>query len=1169
MRVLARLLIFFAIGLAIVFFTFFALDLARGAPAGRGLDHAAEALTSYVTRLAHGDLGSTTAGGATSRRMPVAEVLATTLPRSLGLLGVALAFATLAGVVLGVLAAISRRRITASLLLLMSILGASAPSFFVALLLQMLVVRLTQSVGHGILPVGGFGWGPEIVLPALVLAARPLSQIARITYVKTREVLEQDYVRTALGKGLSFGEVLRRHVARNVAIPVLTTVVISLRFALSSLPIVEVYFGWSGAGLALLRAISSQDDNLTVALLLTLAIVFLAVQSLLELAYPLLDARVGTSSEKEIETRLPRLRALPSAVARAACSVAERIRGWATYAARSILRPRLRRKRHARVTPRVPRSWSFGKTLKGTNLSILVGGLLCLTLVVVVFFGSRLAPHNPYQQAGVEKVGGTYMGPPFAPSARFPWGTDALGRDLLSLILVGAQQTLFLAGVAVAARMAAGTLLGAIAGWWRGSVVDRAIVGVAQVITPFPVLLLAMLIILAVGIRQGTLPFVVGLCAVGWGEVAQYVRAEVISLRSRPFVESARAVGAGPSRIVAAHLLPHLAPSLTALVAIEFSSVLMLLAELGFLGIFLGGGAYMEVEMFSAPVHYSDVPEWGALLATFRQAARARPWLGVYPSLAIFFSALGFHLLGEGIRREMEKGKLFLRRVLNRYTLAGAAAAGLILFLLSGSLGPAGITRREAAQFSGELATAHLAALTSEGKGSREIGTPGARAAADYIAAEFGRLGLQPIGPHGGYTVESRGGVERLTEVPTLAVDDGGPSLRYAEDFAEYSDRFRCLGEAEGPIRFVAFGDSATWAKMDVSRFKTVDLSCEVILVLSTEDASWLERRRCAAVLVVASDEELIARRPILSPQSRGDYAFTMTSLSTLPIDRPSLWISEATADRMLAGSGYSVADLRKLTPEIDARDPMTFVLPRRVALRAAGVVEDDLPVQHVIGWIPGLRGNPSDQMDNQVVVLLAQYDTAPSRPGGPVGQAANDNASGVAVLLELARLLTQTEYSPNRSFLLVAYSVSGWEGGELRAEREAGWFLEQSSLPARFFTLEAVVRLRGLGVGTSTRLTIETSGGLRLSNLFRASASRMGARMIVEETPVDLRSVFGGQSAYESGDKAPEAVLSYDGWQEATGEGDPASAIEPLGLERSGRAAAFGIMILGREEQY
>ncbi|MEW5825498.1 MAG: ABC transporter permease subunit [Candidatus Bipolaricaulota bacterium] len=1147
---------------ATIFFTLFALDLARGQSVGEALRDASRGFCDVVVRLSRGDLGATTAGGATARRMPVTEVLAVVVPRSVGLLGAALAVATFGGVLIGLLAAISRRRLAASILLFLSVLGASAPSFFVALLLQILVLSLPRLGGRSVLPMGGFGWGPEIVLPALVLAARPLAQIARITYVKTREAFEQDYVRTAFGKGLGIVGVLRRHVARNLAIPVLTTVAISLRFALGSLPIVEVYFGWSGAGQTLLRAIASQDDNLTVFLLLTLAAFFLAVQLLLEATYSRWDPRVREPvSHPELDT-WPSLRGFPAATARILRDLARRGRevlrrtpDW-----RHTVRVKLRERAEAATRKR-----DMGRRLplwRSVNLSLLVGAALCLALVIVVLFGSRLAPHNPYQMAGVERVNGTLTGPPFAPSDRYPWGTDALGRDLMSLILVGAQQTLWLAAIAVSVRLGVGVVLGAVAGWWCGSRVDRAVRGLAQVITPFPVLLLAMLVILAVGIRQGTLPFVVGLCVVGWGELAQFVRSEVIAIRSRPFLESARAIGADPLRILAAHVMPHLVPSLLALAAIEFSAVLMILGELGFLGVFLGGGAYMELEMYQPAVHYSDVPEWGALLAGFRQAARAKPWLGIYPSLALLFSALGFHLLGEGIRREIERGRLFLKRLLNRKTLLALGAAGLVFALFAGNLGSAGLTRRYASEFSAEAALQHVTALTTPEMGGREIGSAGAVAAAEYIAAEFDRLGLQAIGRDGSYLVNDVGGIERLSDVPVLELGDGGPPLAYLEDFAEYSDQFRTLGEAEGQIRFVAFGESPTYGKLDVSPFKKLDLSKDVLLVLTRLDAELLERRRCAALLVVAGSAEILAHRAVLSPASRADFAFTGAGIETTGIDRPALWISEETAERILAGVGRSLAELRAAASEVDARDPLTFLLPCRAALRIEGAVEEEMPVRHVVGWIPGEKGNPREQMDNQVVAVLVQYDVTPYRPG-QAGDGANDNASGVALLLEIARLLTQTEYVPNRSLMLVAYSGVGWSGGELRAEREAEWFLGRSVLPSRFFTFEAVVRLRGVGAGSTERLSVETSGGLRLANLFRSAASRMGGRLVIAETPVDLRAVYEGKSATESAEGVPEVTLSYENWALAEGP------IDARSLGRSGRIAAFGVLTLGREERY
>ena len=110
--------------------------------------------------------------------------------------------------------------------------------------------------------------------------------------------------------------------------------------------------------------------------------------------------------------------------------------------------------------------------------------------------------------------------------------------------VAGARQTLTLAGMAVAARTIVGVLLGAIAGWTQGSLVDRAVLGAAEVIAAFPTLLLAMTLILALGIRRGMLPFVVALCFVGWGEIMQYVRGQVIAIRTQPYIESAVAVGA-------------------------------------------------------------------------------------------------------------------------------------------------------------------------------------------------------------------------------------------------------------------------------------------------------------------------------------------------------------------------------------------------------------------------------------------------------------------------------------------------------------------------------------------------------------------------------------------------------------------------------------------------
>ena len=248
--------------LAIVLLTFFGLDMARGSPLGPAAANSLEQSRFYLTNVLQGELGVTAAASPTALSLPVAEVLPAIVGRSLGLLGVSLLLASLVGVAAGLYAARWRHSNRSLGLILASIAGVSAPSFFVALLLQIAAITWTRRTGSALVPVGGFGWDKHLILPALVLAARPIAQITRVTFVTVGDILGQDYVRTAYSKGLRGYHIRLHHVLRNAAVPILTTVGLSLRFMLSSLPVVEFFFGWPGAGFTLLRAISERDDAL-------------------------------------------------------------------------------------------------------------------------------------------------------------------------------------------------------------------------------------------------------------------------------------------------------------------------------------------------------------------------------------------------------------------------------------------------------------------------------------------------------------------------------------------------------------------------------------------------------------------------------------------------------------------------------------------------------------------------------------------------------------------------------------------------------------------------------------------------------------------------------------------------------------------------------------------
>lgn len=156
------------------------------------------------------------------------------------------------------------------------------------------IVWLYRTTGADFVPIHGFGWDAHLILPALVLAARPAANVMSLGYNALAEVLDADFVRTAHAKGLGPWIVLFRHVLRGAGVPLLTTIAVSLRFSLAILPIVEYIFNWSGIGEELLAAIQSQDTITVIGMILPLALLFVVVNILLEILYRVIDPRLRT-----------------------------------------------------------------------------------------------------------------------------------------------------------------------------------------------------------------------------------------------------------------------------------------------------------------------------------------------------------------------------------------------------------------------------------------------------------------------------------------------------------------------------------------------------------------------------------------------------------------------------------------------------------------------------------------------------------------------------------------------------------------------------------------------------------------------------------------------------------------------------------------------------------
>lgn len=244
----------------------------------------------FFSNLVKGDLGTyETQWGP----VPVSETLGEAYKNSMGLLLVALAAAATVGLALGITAALRQRASLA--LLTLTVIGISAPSFFVALLLQRLVIRYTESFGQAI-SVAGFGWDiRHMLLPVLVLAARPLAYLTRSSFISLNRTMEEDYIRTARAKGLRSHTIVNIHAMRNILVPVLTAIGVSLRFSLGTLPVVEFFFAWPGIGYQLLNAINNRQTEVVVALAFVMGLTFLAVNLLLDILYRVVDPRIRES----------------------------------------------------------------------------------------------------------------------------------------------------------------------------------------------------------------------------------------------------------------------------------------------------------------------------------------------------------------------------------------------------------------------------------------------------------------------------------------------------------------------------------------------------------------------------------------------------------------------------------------------------------------------------------------------------------------------------------------------------------------------------------------------------------------------------------------------------------------------------------------------------------
>lgn len=256
-------------------------------------------------------------------------------------------------------------------------------------------------------------------------------------------------------------------------------------------------------------------------------------------------------------------------------------------------------------------------------------GLLIFGLAIVVgvslaaILAPLVAPHDPLA-LDVDTL-------LQAPSLAHPFGTDALGRDVLSRILYGGRVSLWVGFVAVGISTAIGLALGLVSGY-AGRLVDEIVMRGVDVMLCFPSFFLILAVIAFLTPSLLNIMIVIGLTS--WMGVARLVRAETLSLKSRDFVLAARVAGAGPARILIRHILPNaLAPVLVS-------------ATLGVAGAILVESALSFLGLGVQPPQ----PSWGNMLMEGKEVLEIAPWLSIFPGLAILVTVLGYNLVGESLR---------------------------------------------------------------------------------------------------------------------------------------------------------------------------------------------------------------------------------------------------------------------------------------------------------------------------------------------------------------------------------------------------------------------------------------------------------------------------------------------------------------------------------------
>lgn len=254
--------------------------------------------------------------------------------------------------------------------------------------------------------------------------------------------------------------------------------------------------------------------------------------------------------------------------------------------------------------------------------STLIGGCIVLAVLVIAVMAPVFSPYDPQEIEVPRRLQG--------PSTAHPFGTDNMGRDILSRVIYGARISVMVGIFVVAAAAGAGIMLGLTAGY--SDRLDRFLMRIMDGLMAFPSTLLAIALMAALGARISNI--IIALAVVYTPNVARVVRSITLVVRELDYVQAAQAMGASDARILSRHILPNCLPIVIVQSTFIFAQSVLAEAALSFLGVGL-------------PPY---IPSWGTVITTGRMFMQTAPWITIFPGIAILIMVLGLNLLGDGLR---------------------------------------------------------------------------------------------------------------------------------------------------------------------------------------------------------------------------------------------------------------------------------------------------------------------------------------------------------------------------------------------------------------------------------------------------------------------------------------------------------------------------------------